>query len=190
METLKNTPCSITGERLGRYYTFVYGNVVSSDFGVAQKRKRLIVMGFNKNIERPILEHKPLDMTHTVGKILEKNADVPPYNGPMPDYMLRTNQTPSPRTGKVYRQKVAIKQNCESEIGNTCIAHYASDQSTQMVQRDDGLSNAILCPRICKPARFPSDFNIVNSKQSYRGIGNAVTVNVAKAIAEAVITEL
>lgn len=191
METLKNTPCSLSGKRLGRYYNFVYGNVVSSDFGVAQNRKRLIVMGFNKEIERPILWHKPLTMTHTVGKILEKNPDVPPYNGPMPPYMLRRlNQTPSPKTGKVYRQKVAIKKNCESEIANTAVAHYGGDQSTQMVLRDDGLVTPYSVREYANIQGFPSDFKIVNAKKSYRGIGNAVTVNVAKAVAEAVMLEL
>ncbi len=191
METLKNTPCSITGERLGRYYTFTYGNVISSDFGVAQRRKRLIVMGFNKNIGRPILEKVPLEMTHTVGKMLEKNPNVPPYNGPMPDYMhRRLHQLPSPKTGKVYRQKTAIKQICENEIANTCVAHYAGDQSTQMVQREDGEITPYSVREYANIQGFPKDFIIEDTKQSYRGIGNAVTVHVAKTIANAVMAEL
>ena len=82
------------------------------------------------------------------------------------------------------------QKNCESEIANTAVAHYGGDQSTQMVLRDDGLVTPYSVREYANIQGFPSDFKIVNAKKSYRGIGNAVTVNVAKAVAEAVMLEL
>ncbi len=180
METLKNTPCPVRGGRLGRYYTFTYGKLNTTDFGIAQRRERMFLVGINKEAAKPTLRKRPLTMTHTVGKILEENPDVAPLNGEeLPNYIQN-------RIDGVYRDKPSVKEIGREVIGNTCLAHYASDQSTTMVMREDGTLTPYSVREYANMQGFPDDFKFENAKHSYRGIGNAVSVPVAKAVAEAI----
>lgn len=181
METLQNTPCPNRGGRLGRYYTFVYGTVDTQDFGIAQRRKRMFVIGLNKEANRPILRTRPLQHTHTVGSLLEENPDVPPFNGAeIPGYMQN-------RIDGVYRDKPSVKEVSPDVVGNTCVAHYATDQSTTMVLREDGTLTPYSIREYANLQGFPSSFELLNEKHSYRGIGNAVSVPVARAVGEAIM---
>ena len=180
MEAMKNTPCPIRGGRLGRYYTFTYGKLNTKDFGIAQKRERMFLVGINKDAGKPALRKKPLTMTHTVGKILEENPDVAPLNGDeVPNYIQN-------RINGKYRDKPSVKEIGRDVIGNTCLAHYASDQSTTMVKREDGTLTPYSVREYARLQGFPDDFKFENEKHSYRGIGNAVSVPVARAVAEAI----
>lgn len=181
METLRNTPCPIQGGRLGRYYTFTYGCLNTRDFGIAQNRARLFVVGMNRQVRKPIVRRKPLEHTHTIGSLLEEDPDVAPLNGKvMPQYIHN-------RINGVYRDKPSIKGIGEDVIGNTCMAHYAHDQSTTMVQREDGTLTPYSIREYANLQGFPADFILSDKKHAYRGIGNAVSVPVAKAVAEAVM---
>ncbi len=182
METLKNTPCSISGRRLGRYYTFHYGLVNSMDFGLAQNRKRMFVLGVNHKVERPILEKKPLGMRHIVGEILEENPDVAPLNGKeMPQYIQN-------RIDGKYRDLPSVKQIGEDTIMNTCIAHYALDQSTTMVMRENGELTPYSIREYARAQGLNDKFILPNKKKTYAGIGNAVSVPVANAFARKIAT--
>lgn len=178
METLRNTPCSITGKRLGRYYTFHFGEVNTRDFGLAQNRKRMFVLGINKNMERPVLPKQEIRMRHIVGEILEEDPDVAPLNGKqVPQYIQN-------RIDGQYRDLPSIKQIDENCIGNTCIAHYAVDQSTTMVEREPGVITPYSIREYARLQGFEDDFRLPNAKKTYRGIGNAVSVPVAQAFAK------
>ena len=177
METLKNTPCSISGKRLGRYYTFHFGEVNTKDFGLAQNRKRMFVVGLTKEAKRPVLEKQPIHMRHIVGEILEEEPDVAPLNGDvMPQYIQN-------RIDGKYRDKPSIKTIDENCLGNTCVAHYATDQSTTMVQRADGRLTPYSIREYARLQGFADDFILPSSKKTYRGIGNAVSVPVSRAFA-------
>ena len=79
-----------------------------------------------------------------------------------------------------------MKEIGRDVIGNTCLAHYASDQSTTMVKREDGTLTPYSVREYARLQGFPDDFKFENEKHSYRGIGNAVSVPVARAVAEAI----
>ena len=183
METLKNTPCSITGERLGRYYTFHYGEVNTKDFGVAQNRKRMFVIGINHKVARPVFKKKELTKRHIVGEILEEE----------PNYTWDTERFPAmapyvqSRIDGGYRDKASIKEIGEGVIGNTCIAHYRKDRGTTMVRRADGTITPYSPREYANFQDFPDDFILSSGLEMYAGIGNAVSVPVAFAAAEAVI---
>jgi DNA (cytosine-5)-methyltransferase 1 len=180
METLRNTPCTLTGKPLGKYYTFHYGMVNTRDFGIAQNRKRMFVIGIYRQVEKPILELKDMQMRHVVGEILEENPDVAPLNGQeLPNYIKK-------RIDGGYRDKPSIKQIGKDVIGNTCIAHYGSDQSTTMVMREDGTLTPYSIREYGRMQGFPENFKFPEQKRSYEAIGNAVSVPVAKAVAEAI----
>ena len=181
METLKNTPCPNQGGRLGRYYTFVYGYVNTKDFGIAQSRVRMFVIGVNKQVNKPLLRKRPLEHTHTVGSLLEEEPDVAPLNGKeMPNYNLS-------RINGTYRDRPSVKKIGDDVIGNTCLAHYAKDQGTTMVEREDGSLTPYSIREYANLQGFPADFVLSDKKYAYRGIGNAVSVPVAEAIGMAIL---
>lgn len=181
METLRNTPCPKQGGRLGRYYTFTYGCVNTKDFGIAQNRTRMFVIGVNKAVPKPLLQRKPLEHTHTVGSLLEEEPDVAPLNGDtIPNYIHK-------RINGGYRDRPSIKEIGEDVIGNTCIAHYAKDQGTTMVEREDGTLTPYSIREYANLQGFPADFVLSDKKHAYRGIGNAVSVPVAEAVATAIL---
>jgi DNA (cytosine-5)-methyltransferase 1 len=193
METLKNTPCPAVGGKLGRYYNFVYGSVNTMDFGIAQRRKRMFVIGVNKDVQRPVLRKRPLIHTHTVGSLLEENPDETVWrnrDGEIPNYIRRRiTGEPSPKTGKPYRDRPSVKEIGPNVMANTCMAHYAMDQSTTLVRRLDGR----LTPYSVKEygnIQGLFDFLIPNERKSYRGIGNAVSVPVARTVGEALLPAL
>jgi DNA (cytosine-5)-methyltransferase 1 len=98
----------------------------------------------------------------------------------MPQYIINRLE------GK-YRQKTAIKPSSAEVIGNTCLAHYAGDQSTQMVLREDGEITPYSVREYANMQGFPPGFKLIDRKKTYRGIGNAVSVPVAKAVADALM---
>jgi DNA (cytosine-5)-methyltransferase 1 len=182
METLKNTPCSITGERLGRYYTFHYGEVNTKDYGVAQNRKRMFVIGINHKVARPILEKKELIQRHIVGEILEEE---PNYTWDTERFPVVNNFVQSRIDGD-YRDKPSIKEIGEGVIGNTCIAHYRKDRGTTVVRRADGTLMPYSPREYANLQGFPAEFQLSSGLKMYSGIGNAVSVPVGRAVAEAI----
>ncbi len=180
METLRNTPCPQRGGRLGRYYTFVYGFLNTIDFGIAQNRVRMFVVGVNKEVDKPRLMKTSIQHTHTVGSLLEENPDVAPFNGKvLPNYIHN-------RISGAYRDRPSIKQIGADVIGNTCMAHYAKDQGTTMVERECGTLTPYSIREYANLQGLPQNFVLSDKKHAYRGIGNAVSVPVAKALAEAI----
>ena len=178
IRTLRNTPCSITGKRLGRYYTFHYGEVNTMDYGVAQRRKRMIIIGINREVPRPVLEKKKLTKRHIVGEILEEEPTFP-LDRELPNYIRN-------RIAGGYRDRPSVKKVGRQVVGNTCIAHYANDQSTTMVELDDGTLRPYSVREYARLQGFPDEFFFPKKKTSYRVIGNAVSVPVAKAIGDAI----
>lgn len=71
-------------------------------------------------------------------------------------------------------------------IAPTCVAHYAKDLSTRLVN-DSNTKHGVRPFSIREYARlqgFPDDFHFENKRSSYRLIGNAVPVNMGKWIGD------
>lgn len=180
MEALKDMPCTRTGEKFGTYYNLTYTKVNTSKFGLPQNRERLFVIGVAKNPNgKPPLPEAETQLHHVPGEILEYEPDVAGITSELPNYIKK-------RMNGGYRDKPAIKGIGKDIIANTCVAHYARDQGTQMVDRGDGLITPYSVREYGNLQGIPSDWKLPNAKSSYRVIGNGVSVPVANSVARLV----
>lgn len=142
--------------RLPNYYVRVECPVNASMW-LPQERKRLIVIGTKKpfnDLRYP--ESSPI----TMRDVIEVGAEV--YT---PDYVQK-------RLNGKYRDKPII--TCLDGKAPTCVAHYAKDRSTRLV--DDGKSIRPYSVReYARLQGFPDWFQFAGTdNDAYRQIGNAV----------------
>lgn len=146
---------------------------VNANWWLPQERKRLIVIGTRKpfnNLDYPALEgNTPI----TVGDILEIDPEV--Y---VPDYVYK-------RLNGKYRDKPIITK--KDGIAPTCVAHYSKDRSTRLV--DDGKRIRPYSAREwARLQGFPDWFKFYgNDNDSYRQVGNAVPVDMARWIGKQLV---
>lgn len=175
-------------ENLG--YKVFYSVLNSADYGVPQTRNRLFIVCFRDqdvNFTFP----KPQMLTVSVRDILQKNVDEKYYLSEKIVPTILSNGTGG------YVAKSEINQSparplCATmaKMHRACQDNYYSDDyiygngDTQKIRR--------LTPRECARLQgFDDNFEIVVSDtQAYKQFGNAVTVNVAKAVANAVKEKL
>jgi DNA (cytosine-5-)-methyltransferase len=175
-------------ENLG--YKVFYSVLNSADYGVPQTRNRLFIVCFRDqdvNFTFP----KPQMLTVSVRDILQKNVDEKYYLSEKIIPTILSNGTGG------YVAKSEINQSparplCATmaKMHRACQDNYYSDDyiygngDTQKIRR--------LTPRECARLQgFDDNFEIVVSDtQAYKQFGNAVTVNVAKAVANAVKEKL
>lgn len=139
---------------------------VNANWWLPQERKRLIVIGTRKrfnNLDYPLMDgNSPI----TVGDILENEPDVH-----MPYYVFK-------RLNGNYRDKPIITSR--EGIAPTCVAHYAKDRSTRLV--NDG--KRIRPYSVLEYQRlqgFPDWFKFDGTdNDAYRQIGNAVPVDMGR----------
>lgn len=146
---------------------------VNANWWLPQERKRLIVIGTRKpfnNLDYPVVEgNTPI----TVGDILEIDPEV--Y---VPDYVYK-------RLNGKYRDKPIITK--KDGIAPTCVAHYSKDRSTRLV--DDGKRIRPYSAREwARLQGFPDWFKFYgNDNDSYRQVGNAVPVDMARWIGKQLV---
>ncbi|WP_288745766.1 DNA cytosine methyltransferase [uncultured Enterococcus sp.] len=137
---------------------------VNAKMWLPQERKRLIVIGTRKPFNN--LSYPETIKVKAIGELLEKNPDVH-----TPDYVLK-------RLNGGYRDKPIITKR--DGIAPTCVAHYAKDRSTRLV--DDG--ERIRPYTVLEYQRlqgFPDWFEFVGTdNDAYRQIGNAVAVDMGR----------
>lgn len=158
--------------KLPDYYVNVFCPVDAANW-LPQRRKRLILIGTRKrfSISAPSQINNRLNLKD----ILEKNPDVE-----MPDYVL------SRMKGKYRDFPIIVDPNIVNAIAPTCVAHYAKDLGTRLVV-DKKSKHGVRPFTIREYARlqgFPDDFKFENKRSSYKLIGNAVPVNMAKWVGE------
>lgn len=146
--------------KLPEYYVRVECPV-NANMWLPQERKRLILIGSKKpftNLEYPTGNPTKLK------DIIEKDATVD-----IPNYALA-------RLNGKYRDKPIISNPDNDDVAPTCVAHYAKDVSTRMVQ----VGNIIRPYTVREYARlqgFPDWFKFTGTdRDAYRQIGNAVAV--------------
>ena len=163
----------------------VFSNILNSaDYGVPQVRNRLFIVCFlNNEIEFQYPQKQPLLIT--MHDVLEREVDL--------KYYLSDRVKPtilSSGTGG-YVAKSEINQSparplCATmgKMHRACQDNYYSDD--YIVGNGDTNSIRKLTPRECARLQgFDDDFVIaVSNGQAYKQFGNAVTVNVARAIAK------
>ena len=158
-------------EELGYHVTT---RVISSEYWVPQRRKRIFIAGFREPSKFDLEKVKPPETTHTLGEILEKNVD--------PKYTL------TPHLWKYlqdYAKKHAAAGNgfgCSvfgpDDVTRTLSARYYKDGSEILVGQGDGKLPRRLTPRECaRLMGYPDTFKIpVSDTQAYRQFGNSVVV--------------
>jgi DNA (cytosine-5)-methyltransferase 1 len=154
--------------KLPDYYVNVFCPVDAANW-LPQRRKRLILIGTRRQfcINSPSQIHN----RPRLKDILEKDPYVE-----MPNYVVdRIN-------GKYRDKPIVVDPDLPNAIAPTCVAHYSKDLSTRLVK--DKNSRFGLRPfSIREYARlqgFPDDFTFENKRNSYKLIGNAVPVHMAK----------
>ncbi len=159
--------------KLPDYYINIFCPVDAANW-LPQKRKRLILIGTRKQfwIKSPSqIKNRP-----RLKDILEKNPIVE-----MPAYVIK-------RINGKYRDKpIIVDPNLLNAMAPTCVAHYAKDLSTRLV-KDPNTTHGVRPFSIREYARlqgFPDDFHFENKRSSYKLIGNAVLIHMAKWVGEA-----
>ncbi|MEK5183802.1 DNA cytosine methyltransferase [Solibacillus sp. FSL W7-1324] len=178
----------------------VHTQVLNSlDYGVPQKRNRIFIVCFRKDITVQLKEsfQFPAGTQFNTDKInirsiLEQNVD--------PKYYLSHKILPtilSHGSGGYY-SKSEIDLPIARPLTATMAKMHRANQDNYVTDPNPLAKEAgktdirRLTPRECARLQgFPDDYEIVVSdSQAYKQFGNAVTVNVAQAIAESILTVL
>lgn len=133
-----------------------------------QRRERLILIA----TRRRITINAPLQAATkpTIKSIMQPGANVD-----MPKYVLT-------RLKGNYRDKPIIVDPNSDDIAPTCVAHYAKDLGTRLI-KDKTVKHGVRPFSIREYARlqgFPDDYIFPDERNSYRLIGNAVAIDVAR----------
>lgn len=151
--------------KLPDYYVSVFCPVNASNW-LPQERKRLILIGTRKPFD--IRQPGKACKIPSIKDILEENPKVD-----LPEYIYT-------RIKGVWRDKPIVVR--EDGIAPTCVAHYSKDLSTRMVS-DERYPYGLRPFSIREYARlqgFPDDYVFADARSSYRLIGNAVAIDMAR----------
>lgn len=164
----------------------------ANNFGVPQKRERIYIVGFDRELA-PDVDIKAMfdelekeQATTRLGDVLEDNASVDPKYT-ISDRLLAGHE----RRRKEHEAKGNgfgySLFNADSPYCNTISARYYKDGSEILIDQSDiGRNPRKLTPRECARIQgFPEEFNVdaVSDAQAYRQFGNSVSVPVIRAIA-------
>jgi DNA (cytosine-5)-methyltransferase 1 len=154
--------------KLPDYYVQIFCPLPATHW-LPQKRNRLILIGTRKPFF--IWEPKEENNRLRLKDIIEKNPD---YE--MPDYVI------SRINGKYRDKPIMVNPDDPKALAPTCVAHYSKDLGTRLVI-DKSAEHGARPFTVREYARlqgFPDDFHFENQRSSYKLIGNAVPVPMAK----------
>lgn len=154
--------------KLPDYYVNVFCPL-GADKWLPQKRDRLILVGTRK----PFFMNEPANNRKiTIRDIIEDDPDID-----IPDYVKA-------RMNGQYRDKpIIVDASDPKAMAPTCVAHYAKDLGTRMVNVDGNI-RPFTVREYARLQGFPDDFHFENKRSSYRLIGNAVAVPVGRWIGQ------
>lgn len=160
-------------------YKVFYKILNSSDFGVPQTRNRIFIVCFdNQDVEFTFPE--TVDLNCTMHDMLEENVDDKYF---LSDKILKTIL--SNGTGK-YNAKSEIDLKIARPLCSTMHKMHRACQDNYVTDR--GRVRRLTPREAARLQGFPDDFLIpVSDTQAYRQFGNAVTVNVAEAVARSIL---
>lgn len=151
------------------------------DFKLAQKRKRLFVIGF----KRPYTMPNPTEF-----QVYDKQQlirDIRDYSIDDGNSILDSPQYVKNRIDGMYRDFPSIKT--DDDIGNTCVAHYGRDRGTTMIQDNRGYKGlrSFTVREYARMMGISDTFEFVNGDTTnYKHIGNSVSPIVTRGIALAI----
>lgn len=166
-------------------YNVQYRILNAADYGVPQKRERVIIVGFRKdldiNFEFPNVEIENENEYTPLKKVVEKRVDEKYFfSARAVEGMMRKRE--SMNKGRAQD----VNKPC-----NTVGAHLAkvSLNSTDPVLMSDGRYRRFTPREVARIQSFPDEFELVGSESAqYRALGNAIPPvmfwHVAKAVGE------
>ena len=192
LATIINTLENIRGNGLGNGYNVHYDIYNSKDYGVPQTRNRIFLVCIRNDIDVTFTKPNiiPIDVEiNNLQSILEENVDQKYY---LSHRILPTILAHG--TGNYYSRS-EIDLRIARPLTATMAKMHRANQDNYVTQPSQvavaaGKTNIRrLTPRECARLQgFPEDFEIiVSDSQAYKQFGNAVTVNVAEAIANRLI---
>ena len=181
-------------------YEVHYKILNTKDFNIPQNRERIYIVGFLKEVvlnssvfDFPIEELKKPGYLQVfkkavLGDVLEKHV---PDSYTISDKAwegLKRRKKRNQEAGKGFGYSLV---NPESEYTRTLVAHYCKD-GNEILLEQDGKNPRKLTERECARLQgFPEDFILPCSKtQTYKQLGNSVTVPVIYKIAQKIIMKL
>jgi DNA (cytosine-5)-methyltransferase 1 len=173
------TIMGVLEQDLGYHVTY---RVISSEYWVPQKRRRIFIAGFREKTGFDINKLKlPEKHGPTLASILETEVDE--------KYTLSANLWNYLQTYAKKHQAAGNGFGCSvfgpNDVARTLSARYYKDGSEILVDQGSGMRPRRLTPRECaRLMGYPNSFMIpVSDTQAYRQFGNSVVVPVIKFIA-------
>lgn len=170
----------------------------SQDFGIPQRRNRVFIVAFNKTFFKstPFEYPKPKELTITTQDLLDENVEE--------KYFLteKISKTILGCGTKGYIVKPTIDLPISKTLTATMHKMHRASQDNYITDRTNferNVSDKVkkidirkLTPNECRKLQgFPSDWKqVVSDIQAYKQFGNAVTVDVAYAVAEKVMSHI
>ena len=178
-------------------YDVQYKVLNTKDFGLPQNRERIYLVGFQRSsvsksniFDFPIgIESQTQIFKETlVGDVLEKHVSDDYTISDKAWEGLKRRKKRNQEAGKGFGYSLV---NPESEYTRTLVAHYCKD-GNEILLEQEGKNPRKLTERECARLQgFPEDFILPCSKtQTYKQLGNSVTVPVIYKIAQKIIMKL
>lgn len=159
----------------------------SADYGVPQHRKRIYIVGFNKNISKesnfafewPHKQEKKVG----IGQFVESHND---------GYCISNHLQKSYIYKKEDGRPQVIDKNSDIQVKTLCSTYHKIQRLTGTFVKDGKTGLRLLSHNECKAVMgFPKDFKFpVSRTQMYRQMGNSVAIPVVQAIAKEMISVL
>jgi len=160
----------------------------SSDFGVPQYRKRIFIVGFNREFfggDNNIIFNFPKASKNKVGigKFVEKNVDGYTISKHLQDVYLFKKDDGRP---------LIIDETYNNPVNTLVSTYHKIQRITGIFVKDGPTGLRLLTEKECKAIMgFPPDFKVpVSRTQMYRQFGNAVAVPVVEKVAGEIINTI
>ena len=170
----------------------------SQDFGIPQRRNRVFIVAFNKTFYEavPFEYPEPIELAVTTQDLLDEDVDEKYFLTEKISKTILGNGT------KGYIVKPTIDLPISKTLTATMHKMHRASQDNYVTDEANYERNVIdkikriairkLTPNECRKLQgFPSDWHqVVSDVQAYKQFGNAVTVNVAYAVASKIMTHI
>lgn len=155
----------------------------TKDFGIPQNRPRIFIAAFQNQEDFTSFSFpEPTHEETKVSSILDKNPD---SKYTISDLLWKSHQERKERNKKRGTGFGYGIVNSDSKYTRTLTARYYKDGAEILVEQKDNNPRKLTINEARKLQGFPKNFEFpVSDVQAYKQLGNAVSVNVIKALAE------
>lgn len=171
-------------------YRVKYKTLNSADYGVPQKRRRVIFLGVRNDIESEIEFPKPthdVDTWIPVKTVLENNVDIKYYHSQKMIDGFKRRREKNRENGKGFGAQYLDLEKPSYTIS----ARYYKDGSEALVKESETNIRKLTEKEVAQIQTFPNDYKFEGSSSNiYKQIGNAVPCLLARHIAKSVATFL